>query len=99
MRLPLPLRQDGLRNLGSAAGVQDDSRLGVDEEATLLAAEERLRQQPSASPSYPGVELPHHAVAAALALAVRLVERVLNSSLRGQFINVPFDELQVELGV
>lgn len=99
MSLPLPLWQDGLWNLGGAAGVQDDPRLGVDEEATLLAAEERLRQQPLSSPGYPRVELPHHAVAAALALAVRLVERVLGSSLRSQRVNVPFDELQVELGV
>ena len=99
MRLPLPLRQDGLRNLGRTAGVQDDSRLGFEEEAALLTAEERLWQQPLPAPGYSGVELPYHAIAAALALAVRLVERVLGASLRGQLINVPFYELQVELGV
>ncbi len=99
MSLPLPLGQDGLRNLRCASCVQDDSRCGVDEETAFLTAEERLWQQTITPPGYAGVKLAYHAISAALTLAMRLVERVLSSSLWGQLVNVPLDELQVEFGV
>lgn len=97
--LRLVLGQDGLRNLRSAAHVQDESCLGVEEVPALLAAKEEAGQCVIRRPSDAHIQLLHHGVPASTALPVGLQKRFSPAMLGGQDIFVPLDEFQMKLGV
>jgi hypothetical protein len=97
--LRLVLGQDGLRNLRSAAHVQDEPCLGVEEVPALLAAKEEAGQCVIRRPGDTHIQLLHHGVPTPTALPVGLQKRFSPAMLGGQDIFVPLDEFQVKLGV
>ncbi len=95
----LPGLNNWLRNLCSAACVEDQTGEGLEEKPTVVALEEGLGEEPFTFPSCTYVDLFSHHLAAALTLPVCLVECLELARFGRQFISVPFDQLQVELRV
>lgn len=86
-------------NLARVPGFDDEVGEGVDEEATVVTAQQCVGEDFFMLPGGALVELFAHPAATALTLRVNLVEELELLLLRRELVDVPLDNLQVKYGV
>lgn len=92
-------RDDGLRNLRSVSCIQDHAGEGFEKKAAVVTFQEGFCEPSFARPGSARIYFFAQHVAAALALAVHLVEGLHLGGFGRELVLVPFDCFEVKLGV